>query len=96
MQNNMSSLTPLSSFYLSYVFIYLRPSQVEEALLLLSKYRVECKIICGGQSFLILMRQGLVVSEYLMDIKFLKELNYIDYDPQRGLEDRCGDFSSCD
>jgi carbon-monoxide dehydrogenase medium subunit len=67
-------------------FIYLRPSEVEEALLLLSKYRDECKIICGGQSLLILMRHGLIAPKYLMDIKFLKELNYIYYDPQKGLK----------
>jgi carbon-monoxide dehydrogenase medium subunit len=45
----------------------------------------ECKIICGGQSLLIVMRQGLVVTDYLIDIKGLHELSYITYDEKQGL-----------
>ena len=67
-------------------FIYQRPGTVEEALLQLSKYQEECKIIAGGQSLLILMRQGLVAPKYLIDIKNLQELNYIKLDPKEGLK----------
>ncbi len=67
-------------------FIYFRPSTVEEAFLQLSKYQEECKIIAGGQSLLILMRQGLVAPKYLIDIKSLQELNYIKLDPKEGLK----------
>jgi CO/xanthine dehydrogenase FAD-binding subunit len=42
-------------------FVYLRPHTLSEALLLLTKYQEECKIIAGGQSLLILMRQGLLL-----------------------------------
>lgn len=67
-------------------FIYQRPGTVKEALLQLSKYQEECKIIAGGQSLLILMRQGLVAPKYLIDIKNLQELNYIKLDPKEGLK----------
>jgi carbon-monoxide dehydrogenase medium subunit len=46
----------------------------------------DCKIVCGGQSLLIPMRQGLLVVEYLMDIKGLDELRYIKYDAKEGLK----------
>lgn len=67
-------------------FIYLRPSTVKETLLSLSKHQEECKIIAGGQSLLILMRQGLVAPKYLIDIKNLQELNYIQLDPKEELK----------
>ncbi len=66
-------------------FAYLRPSTVQEALSYLAKHQESCKVICGGQSLLILMRQGLVATPYLVDIKHLKELNYIRLDAQEGL-----------
>lgn len=67
-------------------FIYQRPGTVKEALLQLSKYQEECKIIAGGQSLLILMRQGLVAPKSLIDIKNLQELNYIKLDSKEGLK----------
>jgi len=67
-------------------FVYLSPSGLKEALTFLSEYKDKCKIIGGGQSLLILMRQGLVSPEYLIDIKHLKELNYIHFDSKEGLK----------
>ena len=67
-------------------FIYLRADTVKEVLDLLEQYKDNCKIICGGQSLLILMRQGLVTPEYLIDIKGVEELNYIHFDPKAGLK----------
>ena len=52
---------------------------------MLADHKDECKIICGGQSLLIVMRQGLVVTDYLIDIKGLNELSYITYDEREGL-----------
>ncbi len=67
-------------------FTYLRPSNVSEALAMLQEHADDCKIICGGQSLLIVMRQGLVTPEYVIDIKRLNELNYINYDAKDGLK----------
>jgi carbon-monoxide dehydrogenase medium subunit len=67
-------------------FEYFSPQTLKEALTLLDKYGEECKVIAGGQSLLILMRQGLVMSEYLIDIKGLSELSYIQSDAKQGLK----------
>ena len=66
-------------------FEYFAPKTLEEAIALLDKYGDECKVIAGGQSLLILMRQGLVAPEYLVDIKGVSELNYINHDAKEGL-----------
>ncbi|MBN1366382.1 MAG: xanthine dehydrogenase family protein subunit M [Dehalococcoidales bacterium] len=57
-------------------FEYLSPQKLDEALPLLDKYE-DSKIICGGQSLLIIMKQGIVAPEYMIDIKGLTELDYI-------------------
>jgi carbon-monoxide dehydrogenase medium subunit len=66
-------------------FEYFSPKTLEEALTLLNEYGDECKVIAGGQSLLILMRQGLVAPEYLVDIKGISELNYIQAEAKEGL-----------
>lgn len=66
-------------------FEYLVPGTLKEALALLDKYQDDCKIIGGGQSLLIWMRQGLVAPAYLISIKGLSELNYIK-DTKEGLK----------
>ena len=67
-------------------FTYLKPGNVKEALTMLSDHVDECKIVCGGQSVLIPMRQGLLVTEYVIGIKGLTELDYIKYDDKEGLK----------
>ena len=67
-------------------FTYLKPGTLQEALSMLSERKDECKIICGGQSLLIVMRQGLLVTDYLLDIKGLKELSYITFDEKEGFK----------
>jgi carbon-monoxide dehydrogenase medium subunit len=66
-------------------FNYHRASSLKDAIDLLDKYQDDYKIICGGQSLLILMRQGLVAPKNLIDIKSIEETSYIDYDPEKGL-----------
>ena len=67
-------------------FDYHRAESVQETLSLLEKCKEDYKIICGGQSLLILMRQGLVAPANIIDIKSVKEMGYIDYDPKNGLK----------
>lgn len=66
-------------------FEYFAPKTVEEALSLLSQYREEAKMIAGGQSMLVTMRQGLLAPENLIDIKGISALDYIHYDEKEGL-----------
>jgi len=66
-------------------FEYFAPKTVAEACSLLSQYREEAKMIAGGQSLLILMWQGLVAPEYVIDIKGISDLDYIDFDDKEGL-----------
>jgi carbon-monoxide dehydrogenase medium subunit len=66
-------------------FEYVAPKTLHEALQLLDQYRDQYKIIAGGQSLLIMMRQGLIAPEILIDIKGLSELDYIKSDNQKGL-----------
>ncbi len=66
-------------------FVYLKTNTVEEALDLIDQHKEDYKVICGGQSLLILMRQGLVSPEYLIDIKSVEELNIIQFDEKEGL-----------
>jgi carbon-monoxide dehydrogenase medium subunit len=61
-------------------FEYFAPETVEAALGLLSRYRDGAKLIAGGQSMLVVMKQGLLSPEYLIDIKGISELDYISYD----------------
>ena len=60
-------------------FEYFAPQKLDKALALLDKYE-DSKIIGGGQSLLIIMKQGLVAPEYMIDIKGLSELDYIKAD----------------
>ena len=66
-------------------FEYFAPKTVEESLSLLSQYKGEAKIIAGGQSMLVVMRQGLLAPEYVVDIKGITALDYITYDEKEGL-----------
>jgi aerobic carbon-monoxide dehydrogenase medium subunit len=66
-------------------FDYFSPKTLKEALTLLDKHREEYKIIAGGQSLLILMRQGLVSPENLIDIYGISELDYIKSDAKKGI-----------
>jgi carbon-monoxide dehydrogenase medium subunit len=67
-------------------FEYFAPKTVEETLSLLSQYKEGAKIIAGGQSILVVMRQRLLTPEYLIDIKGLTALEYIKYDEKQGLK----------
>ena len=66
-------------------FEYFAPKTVEEALSLLSQYKEEAKIIAGGQSMLVVMKQGILAPEYLIDVRGISALDYINYDEREGL-----------
>jgi len=66
-------------------FEYFAPKTLKETLTLLDQYREDYKIIAGGQSLLIMMRQGLIKPNYLIDIHGISELNYIKTDFKKRL-----------
>jgi len=66
-------------------FEYFAPKTVKEAFSLFSEYKEKAKIIAGGQSILVIMKQGLFAPEYLIDIKGIAALDYIKYDEGKGL-----------
>ena len=66
-------------------FEYFSPKTVDEALSLLSRYKEGAKMIAGGQSMLVIMRQGLLAPECLIDIKGISALDYIKDDGGKGL-----------
>ncbi|MFP3975819.1 MAG: FAD binding domain-containing protein [Dehalococcoidia bacterium] len=66
-------------------FEHVTPTTLKDALTSLEQYGEDCKVICGGQSLLVLMRQGLVAPEYIVDIKGVSELDYIQADSDGGV-----------
>ena len=68
-------------------FEYFNPKTLKEALKLLSQYGDdECKVIAGGQSLTILMKQRLLTPNYLIDIKGVTGMDYITFDEKEGLK----------
>ncbi len=61
-------------------FDYLEPSSVQEACQVLSEDPEEARIYAGGTSLLLLMKQGIVRPTYLVNIKKLPDLRYIEED----------------
>ena len=66
-------------------FDYVAPKMVEETLNLLAQYKADAKILAGGQSLVTLLRQRLISPSYLIDIKGLSELDYMNFDEKEGL-----------
>lgn len=66
-------------------FEYFAPKTVRQALTLLSRYKDDARIIAGGQSLLILMKERLISPAYLIDIKAIPALNFIKYNKDEGL-----------
>lgn len=67
-------------------FEYLRMNTLQEACSLLSEYKDEAKVLAGGQSLLTLLKLNMISPSYLIDIKFIPELNYMDFDEKEGLK----------
>ena len=67
-------------------FEYFAPKTIKESISLLSQYKGEAKIIAGGQSMLVIMRQGLLAPEYVIDIKGISALDYMTFDEKEGLK----------
>jgi CO/xanthine dehydrogenase FAD-binding subunit len=66
-------------------FEYFSAGSLQEACSLISQYKNVGKVLAGGQSLITLLRQKLISPECLIDIKDLKELDYIEYDEKTGM-----------
>lgn len=66
-------------------FGYAAPKNVGEAISLLAELGGHGKVIAGGQSMLVIMKQNMLAPEFLVDIKGISELDYIKYDKKKGL-----------
>lgn len=66
-------------------FDHLEPRTVEEVCSLLSKYKGEAKVIAGGTDLLPAMRNRKLTPGYIINIKPIANLDYIDYDDTEGL-----------
>ncbi|MDP2916765.1 MAG: xanthine dehydrogenase family protein subunit M [Dehalococcoidia bacterium] len=58
-------------------FKYLEPAGVEEACSMLSKHKGKAHILAGGQSLVVLLKTRVARPDYIVNIKNLKELDYI-------------------
>ena len=66
-------------------FEYFSASSLQEACSLISQYKDVGKVLAGGQSLITLLRQKLISPTCLIDIKGLKELDYIEFDKKSGM-----------
>jgi carbon-monoxide dehydrogenase medium subunit len=60
-------------------FDYFEPADLAEALSLLNKYGDEARVIAGGQSLLILIRQGLIRPQVLISLHRIASLSQIEF-----------------
>lgn len=75
-------------------FEYLAPQTVAEACSLLSKYGRTAKVIAGGTDLLVKMKERELAPQYVVGLKGITDLDYIDYDDVDGL--RIGALTSND
>jgi carbon-monoxide dehydrogenase medium subunit len=66
-------------------FNYSAPKTVKEAISLLTSLEGDVKVMCGGQSMLVLMKQNMIAPDHIVDIKGISELSYIKYTDKEGL-----------
>lgn len=59
-------------------FDYLRPDTLDGALDLLAAHREDAKILAGGTDLLVRMKKGLLTPKFLISLKALNELSYIE------------------
>jgi carbon-monoxide dehydrogenase medium subunit len=67
-------------------FEYLEPKTVKEVCSLLSQYNEKAKVIAGGTKLLALMKQRKINPKYLINLKGIPNLEYINYNDEEGLK----------
>ncbi len=59
-------------------FDYFRPSSLEEAVSLYDTYGAKAKLLAGGTDLVVMIDDGMVAPDYLIDLKSIEELKRID------------------
>lgn len=67
-------------------FTYLEPGTLEEASRLAKEYDGKCKLMAGGTDVIVAMKEKHIAPEYIIDLKRIKELDSLDFDPDKGLK----------
>ncbi len=67
-------------------FEYHEPISLQEALEALDRYRNEAKVLAGGTDVLVSIKRERINPKYVVYIKSIPDLNYIDYSQQDGLK----------
>ena len=66
-------------------FEYFAPKDVREACRLLQEHDGRAKVMAGGTDLLVHMKHRAVIPQYLIGLKHLSDLGYIEYSEDRGL-----------
>lgn len=66
-------------------FEYLKPHTIDQACSMLHQHEGEAKIIAGSTALLIYLKQRLLAPRYIVGLKGISGLDYIDYDGEQGL-----------
>jgi 4-hydroxybenzoyl-CoA reductase subunit beta len=67
------------------VFEVLRPWNLDAAVTALGRFGLDVKLVAGGTDLIPSMNQGLFAPKVLLDLKGLRELSFIRFDPELGL-----------
>ena len=66
-------------------FEYFAPKDVREACRLLQEHNGRAKVMAGGTDLLVHMKHRAVIPQYVIGLKHLSDLGYIEYSENRGL-----------
>jgi carbon-monoxide dehydrogenase medium subunit len=67
-------------------FEYLTPKTLNEACNLLFELGTGCKVMAGSTDVIVLMKEKVLKPEYILDIKHIEGLDYLNYDTEDGLK----------
>ena len=71
-------INKVNTHIIPFEFEYFEPRTVKEAVELLTKYGGEAKILAGGTDLIVRMKQRFIEPKYIINIKKIKELNFIE------------------
>lgn len=66
-------------------FDHLEPRSIDEACSMLAAHKDKARLLSGGTDLLVMMKQRVVTPPYLINLKSIAGLSYIEYDANSGL-----------